>query len=181
MGRFLFGLNKALLTTENDKFSQARGDGMKNKELLERIDRLESQNVMNDLVSDYCHGFDKHDWDTFIAIWHEDAVWDIGAPFGVFEGHEGIRRAVWEVLYPAWRESHHWVSNVRITFDGPDQARGVCDVDCMGANHDNVVQMVGATYIDKFERRNNVWKIVHRKVDMHYFNSMPGLEMSRPG
>ena len=48
--------------------------------LERRIDEIESRNAMRDLVSNYCHGFDRRDWDCFIGIWHEDAVWDIGPP-----------------------------------------------------------------------------------------------------
>jgi gamma-hexachlorocyclohexane dehydrochlorinase len=148
--------------------------------LLARVDELESRAAMRDLVSDYCIGFDGHDWDRFIAIWHEDAVWAIGDPFGDFTGHEGIREAVFDVLYPAWRETHHLTTNLRIEFSDADHAVGRCDVDCMGADPDGVVQMVGATYTDTFERRSGTWKIARRDVQMHYFNPMPGLEMSAP-
>ena len=150
------------------------------KALLIRVDELESRAAMRDLVSDYCIGFDRHDWDRFIAIWHEDAVWAIGEPFGDFVGHEGIREAVFDVLYPAWRETHHLTTNLRIDFSDADHALASCDVDCMGASPDGVVQMVGATYKDTFERRDGRWKIARRDVQMHYFNPMPGVEMSPP-
>ena len=149
-------------------------------QLTRRIDELESRAALRDLVTDYCQGFDSHDWDRFISIWHEDAVWDIGPPFGVFEGHAGISEAVHEVLYPVWRETHHLTSNLRLTFRDADHARGVCDVDCMGATKDDVVQMISATYTDEFERRDGVWKIAKRSVVIHYFNPIPGAEMSAP-
>ncbi len=149
-------------------------------DVLRRLDELESRMALRDLVTDYCLGFDTHDWDRFISIWHPDAVWDIGPPFGKFEGHEGIRKAVFEVLYPVWRETHHLTTNLRVTFSDPDHAHGVCNVDCMGATRDNVVQMVGATYTDDFERRNGVWKIARRAVTIHYFNPIPGAEMKAP-
>jgi gamma-hexachlorocyclohexane dehydrochlorinase len=151
------------------------------RSLLARIDELESRSAIRDLVSDYCLGFDNHDWARFVAIWHEDAVWEIGPPFGTFHGHAGIHKAVHEVLYPFWRESHHLATNLRVEFSDADHAHSVCNVDCMGASVENVVQMVGATYSDDFERRNGVWKIGRRKVTIHYFNPMPGLVMSAPG
>ena len=149
--------------------------------LLARVDELESRSAMRDLVSDYCIGFDRHDWDRFISIWHEDALWAIGEPFGHFHGHEGVRTAVFDVLYPAWRETNHLTTNLRIIFTDADHAVGTSDVDCMGANPEGVVQMVGATYTDSFERRDGVWKIARRDVCMHYFNPIPGVEMSAPG
>lgn len=146
-----------------------------------QIDELMSRNAMRDLVTDYCQGFDNHDWERFISIWHPDAVWEIGPPFGTFEGHEGIHEAVHDILYPAWRETHHLCSNLRVEFIDADRAHGVCDVDCMGATADDVVQMISATYTDDFERRDGVWKITRRKVTLHYFNPIPNAEMSAPG
>ncbi len=64
------------------------------EQLISRVDQLESRASLRDLVTDYCQGFDNHDWDQFISIWHEDAVWEIGPPFGTFYGHDGIRQAV---------------------------------------------------------------------------------------
>ena len=148
--------------------------------LLRRIDELESRAALRDLVSDYCLGFDRHEWDRFISIWHPDAVWEIGPPFGTFTHHAGIRKAVEEVLYPVWRETHHLTSNLRLSFSDADHAHGICNVDCMGATKDNVVQMISATYTDDFARRNGVWKIGKRAVVIHYFNSIPGAQMSAP-
>ena len=72
--------------------------------LVRRVDELESRAALRDLVTDYCQGFDRKNWEQFISIWHVDAVWEIGPPFGTFSGHQGIRQAVFDVLYPAWRE-----------------------------------------------------------------------------
>jgi gamma-hexachlorocyclohexane dehydrochlorinase len=148
--------------------------------LARRVDRLESRAALRDLVTDYCQGFDRRDWNRFIAIWWEDCIWEIGPPFGRFDGHAGITRAVREILYPAWRETHHLTTNLRLWFDDDDHARGECDVDCMGADPQGVVQMVGATYRDDFERRGGVWRIRRRAVQMHYFNPMPGAQMTAP-
>ncbi len=148
--------------------------------LLRRVDELESRMALRDLVTDYCLGFDNRDWERFISIWHDDAIWEIGPPFGTFSGHAGIREAVLDVLYPVWRETHHLTSNLRLEFDNPDQARGVCNVDCMGATTDDIVQMISATYSDDYERRDGVWKIARRHVVIHYFNPIPGAQMSPP-
>ena len=69
--------------------------------LVARVDQLESRMAIRDLASDYCHGFDKRDFERFLAIWWPDCVWDIGPPFGRFEGHPGIHEAVHSVLWPA--------------------------------------------------------------------------------
>lgn len=146
-----------------------------------RIDKLESRDAIRDLAFEYCHGFDKRDFDRFLAIWWEDCVWDIGPPFGRFEGHAGIHEAIHDVLWPAWKESHHLTSNNHIRFESADRARSVCDVDCVGVlAGEEVCQIVGATYTDLVERRDGVWKIGHRSVVIHYFNPVPGTVLKRP-
>ena len=149
-------------------------------DIASRLDHLESRFALQDLVSDYCLGFDKRDFVRFLAIWWEDAVWEIGPPFGDFEGHAGITRAVKEILWPAWAQSTHFTTNLRVVFDGPDKASGVCDVDCIGNTTDGQAQTVAATYTDHFERRNGVWKIQRRKVTMHHFSPLTGITLSAP-
>jgi len=146
----------------------------------DRLDRVESRFALHDLVSDYCHGFYKRDWSRFIAIWWEDCVWEIGPPFGDFAGHDGIRQAVKDILWPAWRESSHFTTNLVVTFDGRDSADGLCDVDCIGTTADNQAQTVAATYRDRFERRAGVWKIARRSVTMHHFSPLHGITLTPP-
>lgn len=145
-----------------------------------RVDELESRFAMHELVSDYCHGFDKRDWDRFLAIWWEDCVWEVGPPFGDFVGHDGIRRAIYDILWQAWDVSTHFTTNLCVAFDGPDAASGVCDVYCIGNTSDGQAQTVAATYTDRFERRNGVWKIARRHVKMHHFSPLVGITLSPP-
>ena len=151
------------------------------EKLLARVDELESRIAIRDLASDYCHGFDKRDYDRFLAIWWDDCIWDIGPPFGRFEGHAGIRAAIHDVLWPAWQESHHLTTNQVITFSDPDNATAVCDVDCVGTlAGEEVCQIVGATYRDRLQRRDGTWKISERAVTIHYFNPVPGTRLAAP-
>jgi hypothetical protein len=149
--------------------------------LVARIDELESRIAIRDLASDYCHGFDKRDYERFLSIWWEDCVWDIGPPFGRFESHAGIHQAIYDVLWPAWAETHHLTTNQRVTFIDTDNATSICDVDCMGMlNDDPNCQIVGATYSDRLQRRDGVWKILQRDVQIHYFNPIPGAALAPP-
>lgn len=145
-----------------------------------RLDRIESRFAIDALVSDYCHGFDKRDWDRFIAIWWDNAVWEIGPPFGDFAGHDGIAHVTRDILWNAWRASSHFTTNLVITFDSADRASGICDVDCIGTTSDGIAQTVSATYRDDYERRGGVWKIIRRAVTMHHFSPLPGVSLSPP-
>jgi len=150
--------------------------------LVARVTELESRIAIRDLASDYCHGFDKRDFDRFLGIWWEDCVWDIGPPFGRFENHQGIHTAIYDVLWPAWSETHHLTTNLRITFSDENNASSICDVDCVGSlTGEDTCQIVGATYSDQLERREGIWKIRERSVQIHYFNPVPGTVLSAPG
>ncbi|GAB5413934.1 MAG: nuclear transport factor 2 family protein [Congregibacter sp.] len=151
------------------------------QELLRRLDGQESRTAIAELAYNYCHGFDKRDETRFVAIWWDDCVWNIGPPFGSFSGHSGIREALHDVLWPAWDQTQHVTSNNVITFKDADHAESLCDVDCVGllAGQPEAT-FVGASYSDKLERRDGVWKIAERNVDIHYFNSFPGTTLSKP-
>lgn len=154
---------------------------MADNDLAAAIDRLESRQAIEDLASNYCHGFDKRDEARFLSIWWEDCVWAIGPPFGDFEGHGGILSALHDVLWPAWGMSQHITSNQIVEFSGVDQATACCDVDCTGLLADSVnATFVGATYTDQVERRHGIWKIRRRDVVIHYFNSFEGTTLSKP-
>jgi ketosteroid isomerase-like protein len=151
------------------------------QELLARVTELESRSAIRDLASDYCHGFDKRDFDRFLAIWWEDCVWDIGPPFGRFEGHDGIREAIFDVLWPTWKDSHHLTTNLKIAFDDAANARSESDVICFGTLvEDPEAQIVCATYRDQLQARDGIWRIQCREVAIHFFNPVKGTTLAPP-
>ena len=98
-----------------------------------------------------------------------------------FSGHDGIHEAIHEVLWPAWGQSQHVTSNLVLEFSDTDNAQGLCDVDCMGLLTDSTeATFVGATYRDRYQRRDGAWKILEREVTIHYFNQFAGTTLSAP-
>ena len=154
---------------------------MQEQDLAARINRLESRIAIEALASNYCHGFDKRDEACFMSIWWEDCIWDIGPPFGRFDGHTGIREALHDALWPAWAMSQHVASNVVIDFQSDDHATMRCDVDCTGLLvGSSLATFVGASYQDEVERREGLWKIRRRTVTIHYFNSFENTTLTKP-
>ena len=150
-------------------------------EVLRRLDEQESRCAIAELAFNYCHGFDKRDQPRFLGIWWEDCVWNIGPPFGRFDGHAGILKALNDVLWPAWDQTQHVTSNTVITFSDADHADSVSDVDCTGLLAGSTeATFVGATYRDRVERRAGRWAIALRDVEIHYFNTFEGTKLSRP-
>lgn len=148
--------------------------------LEQRVELLETRMALRDLVSDYCLGFDKRDIDRFMGIWWPEAVWEIGPPFGDFVGHDGIRHAVVDILWPAWAMSTHYTTNLRVTPESDAAITGICDVYCIGNTSDGQSQTVAATYRDRFERRDGAWRIARRNVKMQHFSPLTGITLAAP-
>jgi gamma-hexachlorocyclohexane dehydrochlorinase len=142
-------------------------------DLHARLDRMESRAAIAELVAHYCHGVDKYDAETFMSIWHEDAHFNMGPPIGASSGHQDIRQTLENVIWPGWRETHHWTVNLVVRFDGPDRAHGVCDTSCVGIMADGITQLIAASYTDTFERRDGEWRIAKRSVALPFAGVLP--------
>jgi ketosteroid isomerase-like protein len=140
--------------------------------LVARIDALESRNAIERLVVDYAHAFDGKNEALLASIWHDDASFDLGEPFGSFVGPQAIvegARGLWAQIDP----QHHWMANYQIDVEG-DQARGVIALDCFATSVDAGPSMIAGTYHDRYERRDGQWKIADRRFVMAYFAPLQG-------
>ena len=133
--------------------------------LEQRIDRLESRHAIERLVSEYAHGFDARDIDRFMAIWHDDAVYDLAEFGGRREGLDAIRAAVHE-LWSASAGAHHWMVNFALDVD-EHRAAGACHALAFDVDAEEQVTAVTLTYEDEFERRDGRWGFVGRRVVPH--------------
>ncbi|MGW8813438.1 nuclear transport factor 2 family protein [Gordonia terrae] len=137
--------------------------------LAARVDRLESRAAITKLMADYCHGIDKRDLELFSSVWHPDAVLGMGEGLGAHDGIDAIehfvRDLVWVELLP---ESHHWTTNLSLDFDDADRARAVSDVLAAATDASGVRVTIAATYRDRFERRDGVWRFARRDSQIHY-------------
>lgn len=135
-------------------------------DLLARLDRLESESAIRAVLATYCHGVDRRDPELFAGVWHEDAEC-LGAPFGDRRGRDAIVAAMTEGIWPTTRRTCHWVSNVVLDIDH-DRATSTCDVDVMLISAPGNANMVAATYDDVLERREQVWRMASRTMNVLY-------------
>jgi hypothetical protein len=132
-----------------------------------RVDALESQQAIARLVSEYSHGFDRREIDRFMAIWHDEAVYDLAEFGGRREGLDAIRAAVHE-LWTASAAAHHWMVNLAVDVDvDEDRAAGACHALAFDVDAEEQVTAVALTYEDAFERRDGRWGFVSRRVVLH--------------
>lgn len=140
-------------------------------DLEARLDELESREAIRRLTADYGHAFDYEDRDLLASIWHDDAHFDLGDPFGEYTG----RATIIEAAEQMWRDiphQHHWMANETIDIDG-DSATGVVKLDCFVTSTEGGPAMIGGRYIDRYERRDGVWKFAQRRFDMSFYTPMP--------
>lgn len=144
--------------------------------LVARVDELESRAAIGGLASNYCRSFDAGDWALFRSVWYDDAVWEPGAGTPQVRGGDHIQAAAEVMRAASWRESHHMTSNLKLAFGGPDHApnyaNGTCNLDCMGITPDGTAVIVRGTYHDVFERRDGVWKIARRRMELQFFKPL---------
>lgn len=138
----------------------------------ERLERQESRTEIADLVSHYCRGCDTRDPELFMSIWHDDAAYNVGGPFGAYQDHAGILAGIQEI-WEALPETHHWTTNLVLDFSDSDHATGKCDVVCECIDHDGKFLLISASYDDTFERRDGTWRIAYRDLTLHYRRSVP--------
>ena len=148
-------------------------------DLETRIDRLESQFELHRLVSEYCHGVDKRDLNRFLDIWHEDAVWEIGPPFGNFEGKDEVWRPLVEHIWPASRETHHWTTNLVVEIDG-DRARASATSTATAPTPTTWPCWCPPPTPTSSSDARAAGGISRRQVVIHYFSPVPGVDLAPP-
>jgi gamma-hexachlorocyclohexane dehydrochlorinase len=137
----------------------------------QRLDRLESRFEIAALIAGYCEGVDRRDGAKFDGLWHDDAVYLIGAGRGDFHGLKEIRRFP-EVCARAWVQTHHWTTNTVIEFEHADAATGRSDCIAVCEEHGGGADMISASYLDRYERREGRWKFARREV-VRWFVASP--------
>lgn len=138
---------------------------------IDTLEDVRSRLEIQDLVANYCHGMDKHDLERFMALWHPDAEFLPGEPFGNFRGADEIRRAVTELVWPSLPRTRHATVNLVVTLDG-ERATGLADVIGSATTPDGVTATVDATYEDLYERRDGVWRFAVRRIVVHDFSGL---------
>ncbi|RJG03172.1 nuclear transport factor 2 family protein [Noviherbaspirillum sedimenti] len=125
-----------------------------------QIQRLLDKQEIYELVCTYCRAVDRLDRDLMRSCYHDDAT----EKRGFFDGTaDAFCDFVVETLHGI-ASTQHFIGNALIDVDG-DTAYGEI---YLTAQHRLVVDgtekdlFVGGRYIDRYERRQGVWKIAFR-------------------
>ena len=129
------------------------------------LDELAARAEIHDALLRYCRGLDRPDMKLVRSAFHDDAWVDFPASL-----HKGGVDGFLDFLSNEmlrFVRTMHFLGNSLIEFDGPDIAHveTYLQADHEGsAEHQwaNSTVRLWARYIDRFERRDGVWRIAHR-------------------
>ena len=125
---------------------------------------LAARAAIERVLSDYAWGVDRRDWNLVRSCYHPDAHDDHGVYRGPVDGFIDYFTKV----AASWDLTAHYVFPPDITIiEHAEDARAVAAVDSKAVAHhirgdDDFV--MGARYVDRFERRDGDWRIAHRRV-----------------
>lgn len=127
------------------------------------IETLIARQHIADVIYRYARGIDRLDMPLVLACYHAGAYDDHGSFAGTAE--EFVAWA--EPFLRRWTATMHFMGNMLIEIDGAVARAETYAVayhrreDADGNGKDDVL---GIRYVDRFERRDGVWKIAHRVV-----------------
>jgi len=132
-------------------------------ELLALLDR----EAIRELLLRYCRSIDRRDFGALKTLYHEDAVDEHG---GMFQGraHAFIEQlpAIMAPMEVVW----HMLGNMLIEVQG-DEAEG--EIYTLAYHRADLGEgpqdlIVGGRYLDRYRKRDGIWKIQHRRIVMDW-------------
>lgn len=137
------------------------------------VESLLAKDEIRDLVLRYCRAIDRRDYAALQALYHDDAT-DDHSPM-----YQGSAAGYLEWL-PSMLETmtvtSHMVQNHLIVVAG-DKAEGEVTMISYHLTKDeggqDVEIVIGGRYLDKYEKRDDVWRFSHRKIVMDWNQIQP--------
>jgi ketosteroid isomerase-like protein len=133
------------------------------------------------LVHTYCRAVDRGDFATLRELYHDDAVDAHGA---ISTGTVDEFLKTLEASRPHIRSMQHNVTTVNFVVDG-NLAEGeiytIATHTFSGGDRD-VDVIIGGRYLDKYEKRHDIWKIIERTIvtDWANVNDPSSVDLSHP-
>lgn len=125
------------------------------------LEELLAKAEITELSGTYMHGLDRLDPAALLSVFFEDATTD----YGFFQGPP---KAFVEMAMGALRDhddNHHMLGQINITLDG-DVAFGEVYFQAFHRVHSETGAaqdlFISGRYVDRYERRDGIWKIAHR-------------------
>lgn len=138
----------------------------------DRLQRLFDKDQIREAIYRYAQGVDRGDWEQVRSGYHADAYDAHGDYQGGVDGFiDWLQKR-----FDGVDNSMHFLGQSLIEFAGPDVAlvetyfvsrrlRPVTEKEQRSLNASDAIAREGwGRYVDRFERRNNQWRVAHRTV-----------------
>ena len=137
--------------------------------------------ALRKLVHAYSRAVDRGDFATLRDLYHEDAV-DAHGEFSTGSVDEFLGTLA--ASRPHIQSMQHNITTVNFAIDG-DRAEGeiyTIAIHTFGSGDRDVDVIVGGRYLDKYEKRRDVWKIIERTIvtDWARVNDPSSMDLSHP-
>jgi len=131
---------------------------------------LWDRQAITDILTRYCHAIDRKDFDLLATCFHPDSVTAHGPVHGPSTEFIALARQMTATL----RFTIHQISNITIDLDGdvarsetyvmayhglPAAVEGEYYFELTGEER---IAVIGGRYVDRFEKRQGLWRIAHR-------------------
>ena len=124
------------------------------------VQELLDRQAIADLIHAYCYHFDQNEPTQVAALFTADATVDYGPEAATIVGTAAIASTIAVGLEQTFAATSHHVSNIQLTFDGPDQARGVTYLYAWHRYRNSAPDgELWARYHHRFVRTEDGWRI----------------------
>ncbi|MFI5507767.1 nuclear transport factor 2 family protein [Mycobacterium sp. NPDC051804] len=139
------------------------------------------EHALRKLVHAYCRAVDRGDIDALRKLYHHDAVdahgaFSTGAVEGFFEQLVAAR--------PYLRAMAHNITTVNFAIDGNAAEGEIYNiaVHTLAGKGRDIDLVIGGRYLDKYEKRDGVWKLLERTIvtDWARVTDPSSMDMSHP-
>lgn len=142
------------------------------EEMNERLREIIDHHDIRILLSEYCHGCDRHDYLRMADTYHEDSWDDHGTrkmPGKAFAEEAVSTNLVWSNMLM------HQLGQSLIRVDGDAAGAETYFIAFLSRTEDGreVINQIGGRYVDGLERRDGRWKIKHRICVREWSLSVP--------
>lgn len=139
------------------------------------------QVALRDLLMRYCRGCDRRDFALVRSLYHDDAIDNHGSMFR--GGPDDFVAWLPQAMAP-WAATRHSITNSLFVIDG-DRAEGEHYVEAWHRTPAPNAQeyIVHGRYLDRYEKREGVWKFLHRSLvfDHGYIRPVDQAALDRLG
>jgi hypothetical protein len=137
--------------------------------------------ALHKLVHTYCRAVDRGDFATLRELYHHDAVDTHGE---ISTGSVGELLTTLEASRPHIRSMQHNVTTLNFVVDGKFAEGEIYTIatHTFGARDRDVDVIVGGRYLDKYEKRDDIWKFIERTIvtDWAHVNDPSSVDLSHP-